>query len=468
MNDNFAYKAKNESLQRINESELHAVQTVKNEISNIGRDNYEQNPDSFHYVGDAGNRLVDRYIYNQHNQILDLRDDRKLLKEERKKEEDDYKKLTKEVKDKKKLDNKRAKQKYKKEKGKLKKEVKKGGLSKKEIKERTKRLKYENRERRSRQQGNEFYTRKRGEIKQKEENIKDINKDINKNRGEALKKQSAVTALKSGRAMMNDIKSGSGLSSDDLLAAGNSSLAGKFLRFINPLARLKDFVVRQLMALIGALMSKIASVLLPFIIVFMLLGAIAIGVAGLASGLLNVLGLGASSSAPNETTNQVITDVDAKIAERGDITPEQKALLEYAFSKVGCDYTTKEEVENNVSRIGPDSFDCSGFAYKAEEAGGKSIGAGRACNQAESLYKAGKNLKSTSDQLQIGDLIFYGNIKKCQNPRDTDKAKHDFMYIYHVAVYVGNGYVIHASCEEVGVIYSRVSSGSDVVLICRP
>ena len=46
------------------------------------------------------------------------------------------------------------------------------------------------------------------------------------------------------------------------------------------------------------------------------------------------------------------------------------------------------------------------------------------------------------NQMKPGDLIFYGTAYN----------------IYHVSMYVGNGMIVHASCPEVGIVFSYAAS----------
>ena len=73
---------------------------------------------------------------------------------------------------------------------------------------------------------------------------------------------------------------------------------------------------------------------------------------------------------------------------------------------------------------GPDKWDCSGLTMRSWQAGGVSL----------PHYSAGQYDASTPigvNQLQPGDLVFWG---------DTDSPSS----IYHVALYVGGGQIIHA------------------------
>ena len=55
------------------------------------------------------------------------------------------------------------------------------------------------------------------------------------------------------------------------------------------------------------------------------------------------------------------------------------------------------------------------------------------------------------DQIKPGDLVFYGTASN----------------VYHVAVYVGDGRIIHASCPEVGIIYSNLAYNRSSIYCIR-
>ena len=70
-------------------------------------------------------------------------------------------------------------------------------------------------------------------------------------------------------------------------------------------------------------------------------------------------------------------------------------------------------------------------------------------------YEAGKTV--SYDEMQPGDLIFYSF---------TNNGR--YKNISHVAVYVGNGKVVEALNERVGVVYRDVASVGKIVVIGRP
>lgn len=93
-----------------------------------------------------------------------------------------------------------------------------------------------------------------------------------------------------------------------------------------------------------------------------------------------------------------------------------QAAIAYARAQIGEPY--------RWGASGPGSWDCSGLTAKAWEAGGTSLP-----HYSVAQYDASTPV--TAGQLQPGDLVFWG---EGGNPES----------IYHVALYVGSGRIIHA------------------------
>ena len=91
--------------------------------------------------------------------------------------------------------------------------------------------------------------------------------------------------------------------------------------------------------------------------------------------------------------------------------------MEWAMAQLGKPYLW--------GASGPDSFDCSGLVMRAWQAAGVDIP-----RVAADQYGSGPNVDLS--QLQIGDLVFWAS--------DTAQPS----TIYHVAMYIGGGYMVHA------------------------
>lgn len=128
-----------------------------------------------------------------------------------------------------------------------------------------------------------------------------------------------------------------------------------------------------------------------------------------------------------------------------------KKVVEYALSKVGYPYS--QDLRDSGTH-----FDCSSLAYYAWQNAGVNImyeGANTAAAEGKFCYD--HNYLVNYEEMQLGDLIFYSYSK---NGR--------FFNITHVAIYVGNGMVVEAANERIGVVYRPVQSRSSIVFIGRP
>lgn len=100
-------------------------------------------------------------------------------------------------------------------------------------------------------------------------------------------------------------------------------------------------------------------------------------------------------------------------------------IVKYAMSKVGDRYVW--------ATAGPNTFDCSGLTLASYRAAGIKLP-----HYSGAQAKMGR--KVSENAMQPGDLIFY------------------YSPIHHVALYVGNGMMVHARNVNVGVVYQSVKS----------
>lgn len=99
-------------------------------------------------------------------------------------------------------------------------------------------------------------------------------------------------------------------------------------------------------------------------------------------------------------------------------TPAQASTLEsralsIALSKRGDWYQWGAE--------GPSKFDCSGLTWYSFKHAGKTIP-----RVAQDQYNKARHVAKSARR--VGDLVFFGGTRS----------------IYHVGIYVGNGYILHA------------------------
>lgn len=108
--------------------------------------------------------------------------------------------------------------------------------------------------------------------------------------------------------------------------------------------------------------------------------------------------------------------------EDAEVSDERTALVEYAMQFLGGKYASN----GNDPHTG---VDCSGFtSYVMKYGAGVSVGR-------SSVAQSGSGVEVSAEEMQPGDLVFYA-----KNGR-----------INHVALYIGDGQVIHASTYKTGI-----------------
>lgn len=141
------------------------------------------------------------------------------------------------------------------------------------------------------------------------------------------------------------------------------------------------------------------------------------------------------------------------------LTPQTKGfsktpaavVRKVARSKKGCAYVH--------GTAGPRSFDCSGYVYwvynkspQVKALHTKRFTRGSAQSEYQELrkYSIGRNLRNA----QPGDIVFYSHSGSTSN-------------IHHVALFYGNGKIIHASSPRTGVIIQPATASGPVAAIVR-
>lgn len=117
-----------------------------------------------------------------------------------------------------------------------------------------------------------------------------------------------------------------------------------------------------------------------------------------------------------------------------------------ALTKVGCRYDQNRRYEEGY-------YDCSSLVQRCYAQYGITL-PGTASTQGQ--YIAEHGLQVTEDMLEPGDLIFY-----------SYETNGEFMNISHVAIYIGNGRMVHASSPTRGVVNDPFRP-SNVGLYGRP
>ena len=110
-------------------------------------------------------------------------------------------------------------------------------------------------------------------------------------------------------------------------------------------------------------------------------------------------------------------------------TSSVQAVLNLAYSKIGCPYVWGAE--------GPNSFDCSGFtSYVFRNAAGVSL-------PRTSSAQSGYGRTVSKSNLQPGDLVFFNTSGKG---------------VSHVGIYVGGGNMIHSPSSGKTVSVTSINS----------
>lgn len=117
-----------------------------------------------------------------------------------------------------------------------------------------------------------------------------------------------------------------------------------------------------------------------------------------------------------------------------------------ALTKVGCQYSQERRYEEGY-------YDCSSLVQRCYAQFGVNL---PAIASTQGQYMVEHGLEVTEDILEPGDVIFYSYENNGQ-----------FRNISHVAIYIGNGRMVHASSPERGVVNDPFSP-SNVGLYGRP
>ena len=117
-------------------------------------------------------------------------------------------------------------------------------------------------------------------------------------------------------------------------------------------------------------------------------------------------------------------------------TSKRQQVVDYALQFVGGRY----KYGGSDPHTG---VDCSGFTRYVMQ-----NGAGVSLNRS-SGSQAAQGVSISAAQMQPGDLIFYGNGKR----------------INHVALYIGNGQIVHASTERTGIKISNWNYRAPVKIV---
>lgn len=273
-------------------------------------------------------------------------------------------------------------------------------------------------------------------------------KEKSKEQKKAASKTSVATLLRAKKDVANDLVNDK--STGNAFADGVSGLLKTFVEFINPMRWVKS------------LMAKLAAVIALYIAIFMVVATVVMiivmfifsvlqplkAVSDAITGFLSIF-----SSESDVFVNSYMTDDEINdIVDSITCDETQEKVIRFALSKVG--YTYSQD-----NRTSGSAYDCSSLAYYAWDNAGTDISYGTrypptAAEGARMLNEKGKTLDTTD--LEPGDLVYYGG---SSNGR--------YMGIYHVAIYIGDGYAVEALNETYGVVYQKLRT-KNAIMVARP
>lgn len=166
----------------------------------------------------------------------------------------------------------------------------------------------------------------------------------------------------------------------------------------------------------------------------------------MAREMMQMFGSASGITPQSSMTQEQIDEIVKKITDS-----KQKEAVTFALTKVGYPYSQDY-------RDTGDYYDCSSLAFYSWQNAGVNIsynGMNTAAAEAEGLDAAGRVVNY--EYLQPGDLIFY-----------SYEYNGRYKNISHVAIYVGDGYVVEAKGTDYGVTYNPVPSVGKIVMIGRP
>lgn len=280
-------------------------------------------------------------------------------------------------------------------------------------------------------------------------------KDAKKAKSKESKSAAAKTALanvfKAKKELSNDLVREE--ITGDALKDGSKGLMMVFLEAINPMRYVKQ------------LMAKIAGVIAPYLLTFMMVFSLLLIIISFVFSVLQPIAevgealdtfisffTGGDDDDDEMKNSELSNEEIDEIVENARADETQEKVIRFALSKVGYPYSQ----ENRTSGT---AYDCSSLAYYSWKEADVDISFGSgypptAAEGARMLESKGKKL-ATMD-LKPGDLVYYGG---SSNGR--------YMGIYHVAIYVGNGMAVEALNETYGVVYQRLRT-NNAIMVCRP
>ena len=235
----------------------------------------------------------------------------------------------------------------------------------------------------------------------------------------------------------------------DAFKDGNKGAVGLYTTLANPFTYLK-MLIKSLIALIAPFLIAGACIILVFAFIVVFIIAIATNTSRGYNGIEGFLG----NCQVDGKMHQSLSEAEINDIKRGlFMTESQDKAVTFALSKVGFAYS-------QPLRTSGRAYDCSSLAYYVYMYAGIDLSNGGGyppTADAEARYFLDRGMAiSTSDpnfSLSPGDLVFYAK-----------EGDSHFMGIYHVAIYIGNGYAAEALNTKYGVVYQPLRTKNAILV----
>jgi len=231
---------------------------------------------------------------------------------------------------------------------------------------------------------------------------------------------------------------------------GNKGAVGLLTTMANPLTYLK-LLIKTLIAAITPVLILVIAIVLIFAFIFVFIIVAASNSTQTADGLENFLGY----YQVDGKIHQSLSEAEINEIKGGLFLKEsQDKAVTFALSKVGFAYSQPQRTSGKA-------FDCSSLAYYVYLYAGFDLSGGKgypptADAEAKMLMDMGKTIPTNSPNFALypGDLVFYAKPGEEQY----------FMNIYHVAIYIGNGYAVEALNTKYGVVYQPLRTKNAILV----
>lgn len=278
------------------------------------------------------------------------------------------------------------------------------------------------------------------------EQRKIVKKEYSEEVKKAARLASVANLFRAKKIVQNDLANVSGGISGDALKDGAGTLKVITEAFIAAIKQqVKRIIISAIAAFLGFVASVISAIAPLIVIIIIILVVLTSFFSIFTDGIEVPSGDGYTyASLTDDEVDEIITLLYETYP---DMSNEQLTIVNYVLSKVGCDYD-----QDYHWSLTQDIFDCSSLAYRTYLEVGYDISNQGIFSASEECRTVVNGNYIVTDELQPGDLIFYGG---------ADNGR--YMGVYHVAIYVGNGKMVEARGTSWGVVYCDARTDNAVV-----